>query len=315
MVETRRGRFRGRDQKSKTPLRVLVVEDSPDDTILLLRTLRRGGYEPFYERVETPEAMRDALDRERWDAVISDHEMPRFSAPAGLEILQEQGLDLPFIIVSGQIGEEAAANVMRAGAHDYIVKGNLARLCPAIGRELREAAERRERRRSEAALRQSEELYRAVVEQSSECIFLVDARSKRLVEANDAFRELLGYAPEELREMTLYDFVAHDRASVDENTRLVAQEGRQDIGGRYRRKDGTLVYVEVRANTLLLGGREVMCYVSRDVTERKLAEQRRDAQYAVSHILAELLASKRLPPSSLRRSGQVWDGSWVCFGW
>lgn len=148
MVETRRSRFRGRNQMSKTPLRMLVVEDSPDDTILLLRELKRGGYEPYYERVETPEAMRDALDRERWEVVVSDHEMPRFSAPAALGILQEKGLDLPFIIVSGQIGEEVAAATIRAGAHDYIAKGNLSRLCPALERELREAAERRQRRRS-----------------------------------------------------------------------------------------------------------------------------------------------------------------------
>lgn len=307
MIETRR---RGRDRRPETPLRVLVVEDSADDTALLLRELGSGGYETYFERVETAEAMRDALDGGRWDVVIADHAMPRFSAPAALGILKEKGLDLPFIIVSGRIGEDVAVEAMRAGAHDYIMKDNLRRLCPAVERELGEAAERRERRRSEAALGQSEELYRAVVEQSSECIFLVDVRSRRLLEANETFRELLGYTPKELEGITLYDLVAHDRASVDENVRLVVEKGRHDVGERrYRRKDGTLVDVEVRVNTLLLDGREVMCCVSHDVTERKRAERRRDIQYAVSRVLAESAGLEEAAPRLLEviGAGLEWE--------
>lgn len=305
-AKARRRRESGaRDPGPTTPLRVLVVEDSADDTALLLRELRRGGYEPYSEQVETPEAMRQALvDGGRWDVVIADHEMPGFSAPAALGILQEKDLDLPFIIVSGRIGEEMAVEAMRAGAHDYVMKGNLARLCPAIERELKEAEGRRQRRWSEAALEQSEELYRAVVERSTECIFLVDARSKRLLEANEAFRGLLGYTPEELEGMTLYDFVAHDRASVDENVRLVVEKGRHDVGERrYRRKDGTLVDVEVRANALMLDGREVVCCVSHDITERKRAEERRDVQYTVSRILAESVGLEEAVPRLLEAIG------------
>ncbi|MEE9168096.1 MAG: adenylate/guanylate cyclase domain-containing protein [Candidatus Neomarinimicrobiota bacterium] len=132
-----------------TALRVLLIEDSEDDAQLLLRELRRGGYEPTYERIETPEAMKAALDDRTWDIIISDYVMPHFSGPAALGLLKESGLDLPIIIVSGKIGEEAAVAMMKAGAHDYIMKDNPARLVPAIERELKEAEMRRERMEAE----------------------------------------------------------------------------------------------------------------------------------------------------------------------
>ena len=135
------------------PLRVLIVEDSEDDTLLLVRELRHGGYDPTYQRVETPEAMRAALEAQTWDIVISDHTMPHFSGPAALALLQASGLDLPFILVSGTIGEETAVAAMKAGAHDYIMKGNPARLIPAVERELREAEVRREYKRAEEKIR------------------------------------------------------------------------------------------------------------------------------------------------------------------
>ena len=146
------------------PLKILVVEDSEDDTILLLRELRRGDYEPAFERVDTPGAMRAALDRQPWDVVVADFSMPRFNALAALEVLKEKGLDVPFIIVSGTIGEELAVQAMRNGAQDYIMKGNLTRLVPAVQRELREAVERRERKRAEDALRETEEQFRVARE-------------------------------------------------------------------------------------------------------------------------------------------------------
>lgn len=133
-------------------IRVLVVEDSVPDTELLLRELCRNGYVPTHHRVETAEAMGEALDRERWDIVIADYTMPRFSAPAALEVLRARNLDIPFIILSGSIGEEAGAGAMTVGADDYVTKDNLARLIPAIQRELGEAESREARRRAESAL-------------------------------------------------------------------------------------------------------------------------------------------------------------------
>ena len=152
------------------PLHCLIVEDSENDTLLVVRQLRSGGYDVTWERVETAEAMRAALGRQPWDVVIADYSMPRFSGLAALELLKASGKGVPFIIVSGTIGEEEAVAAMKAGAHDYIMKGNLARLVPAMERELREAVEWRARRRAEVALQESEQKYRELVEHANSII-------------------------------------------------------------------------------------------------------------------------------------------------
>ncbi|MCH7842751.1 MAG: response regulator, partial [Chloroflexi bacterium] len=122
-----------------TPLRVLIVEDQEDDAALMLRELRRAQFEPEYERVETEQELSAALEKGGWEVVLSDHGLPKFNSLQALSMLHESGLDLPFIIVSGSIGEDLAVAAMKSGAHDYIMKNNLARLGPAVERELREA--------------------------------------------------------------------------------------------------------------------------------------------------------------------------------
>ena len=149
------------------PLRTLIIEDSEDDTLLIMHELKRGGYEPTYERVDTSEAMNAALDCQVWDIIISDHSMPNFSTPAALALLKGKGLDLPFIIVSGSIGEEMAVAAMKAGAHDYVRKDNLSRLVPVVRWELREVEVRRERGRAEETLQQSYEKLRRVLEETA----------------------------------------------------------------------------------------------------------------------------------------------------
>jgi signal transduction histidine kinase len=139
-------------------LRLLHIEDSDDDSLLVQRQLSRAGYDLQLERVDTLEALQKALDTQFWDVIISDYVMPNFSAPAALQLLKQRGLDLPFIIVSGAIGEETAVASMRAGAHDYLMKDNLTRLAPAIERELQDHLVRRDRKRAEEALRNSEKL-------------------------------------------------------------------------------------------------------------------------------------------------------------
>jgi diguanylate cyclase (GGDEF)-like protein len=134
------------------PLRALVIEDSEDDTELLLRELQRGGYAPDHVRVETPEAMSSELATHTWDIVFSDFSMPHFNAFDALSLLRSTDIDIPFIIVSGTIGEDRAVTAMKSGAHDYILKGNLKRLIPAVERELREARVRKERREAEETI-------------------------------------------------------------------------------------------------------------------------------------------------------------------
>jgi DNA-binding NtrC family response regulator len=147
-----------------TPLRVLLVEDNPDDAAMIELTLARSGYEPSVLRVESALAMSDALDREPWDLILSDFNMPAFDAPAALALLQAHALDIPFIIVSGTVGEIAAVRAMKSGASDYLNKGNLKRLAPAIARELQEAKQRAEHRRAQEELRESGIRFRALIE-------------------------------------------------------------------------------------------------------------------------------------------------------
>src|SRR5437588_90455 len=141
-----------RNQSVRVPLRVLIAEDSEDDARLLLRELARAGFDPAHQRVDSRAAMQAALDRHTWDLVIGDYSMPEFSGPAALALLRAHDPDTPFIFVSGSMGEDVAVEAMKAGAQDFLTKGNLRRLIPAIERELREAEVRRERRRGQTAL-------------------------------------------------------------------------------------------------------------------------------------------------------------------
>src|SRR5437773_7993169 len=139
-------------------LRVLIVEDSAADTELILRSLRAGGFTPLYERVETAEAMRQALARQPWAVVLSDYSLPHFDAPAALAVVRATAPDVPFIVVSGSVGEDTAVAVMQAGAADYIMKDRLQRLAPAVTRAVEGAAVRRERRQLEGQLQQSQRM-------------------------------------------------------------------------------------------------------------------------------------------------------------
>src|SRR5688572_2090177 len=144
-------------------LKVLVVEDSEADAELLLHELTKAGYKPTARRVDSAAGMEAALSQDQWDLIISDYVLPQFSGIEALKIMQRRNLDIPFIVVSGKIGEEVAVEALKAGAHDYLLKDRLGRLAPAIERELREAAHRRRRREADLALRESEERYRRLV--------------------------------------------------------------------------------------------------------------------------------------------------------
>jgi PAS domain S-box-containing protein len=180
-----------------TPLRVLIVEDSMDDAVFLVRHLKQNGYDVSYERVYSAAACSAALEQHTWDIVIADYTLPGFSGMEALALCKERGLDIPFIIVSGAIGEDIAVEAMKAGAHDYVMKGNLSRLVPAIQRELREAGMRQERKRTDQALLESESMYRTLFENSATGLMFVE-ENNTISLVNKEMERLSGYAKGEI---------------------------------------------------------------------------------------------------------------------
>ncbi len=260
-----------------TSLRVLIVEDSEDDAALLLRSLRRGGYEPVSRQVDTADEMTAALEEEGWDVVVADYSMPSFSGLAALSILKRKGLDLPFIVVSGAIGEELAVEAMKAGAHDYVMKGNLRRLVPAIERELREAAMRKEHRLAEEARLESERRFRRLTENAPDMIFRYEVvPAPRFVYMSPASTRMTGYTPEE------------HYSDPDLHTKLVHPDDRRAIQGlsnvqvivraqpvRWTHKNGRTVWVEKRVVAIYENSRLAAIEgIIRDITERKQMEAR-----------------------------------------
>ena len=204
-------------------LRALIADDSENDVLLLLRVLRKAGYEPVYERVWTAPAMQAALQRQAWDIVISDYEMPNFGGFEALQLLKESGHDLPFILVSAVVSEETAVAAMKAGAHDYIMKRNLARLVPAIERELREAQTRAARKAAEEALRQSEERLRQT--QKIEAVGRLAAGVAH--DFNNILTAIMGHSELLLRQLDADDPRRKNAEQIEKVTYLAAGLTRQ----------------------------------------------------------------------------------------
>ncbi|MEO1403560.1 MAG: diguanylate cyclase [Cyanobacteria bacterium J06635_1] len=168
-------------------LNVLMIEDSEDDALLLLRALRHGDFDLVWERVQTAESLRTLLTTQTWDVIISDYRLPGFDAPAALEIVKQSQLDIPFIVVSGTIGERLAVDMMKAGAHDYLMKENLTRLPEAVRREVRDAKIRAERKQAEILLRRQQ----AAIEAAIDGIGILQGDT--YVYANQAHLDLFGF--------------------------------------------------------------------------------------------------------------------------
>ena len=282
----------------KTPLRVLIVEDSVDDADLLLVELRRGGYEVVSERVTTPAGMTAALANAPWDLVLADYSLPAFSAPAALELLKNSGLDLPFIVVSGSIGEDAAVAVMKAGANDYVMKSHLKRLLPAIDRELSDAMVRRERRRVEEELRQQEAHFKSLIENSSDIITVIDARGVIQYDSPSVER-VLGYRQGELVGQSIFHYVhSHDLPRL----RSIVVQGAREIGKallvefRFRHQDGSWRMLESWGRGYRdAAGSTLGIINSRDITVRKQEEQTlRTTIQALQQAQAQLVQSEKM---------------------
>src|SRR6266853_2842208 len=252
------------------PLRILVAEDSEADAELVQRELKRGGLDFQSRRVQTESDFRRELDEFQPHLVISDFSMPQFNGREALAIARESRGDIPFIFISGTIGENVAVEMMKAGADDYVMKNNLARLLPALKRELREAEVRRGRRLAEGALRESEVKYGELIEQASDGIFVTD-KGGNFVLVNSRYCEMLGYSRAELLRL-------HSEVTYPEGEREKRSQHRAEVRERktslyermIRRRDGSSFPAEV--NITLLDNDNVQGIV-RDITERKRAQQ------------------------------------------
>lgn len=258
-------------------LRTLIVDDSENDVQLIVRELKKGGYNPSYERVETATEMKKALKANAWDIILCDYKMPKFNAPSAITLLKKTKTDIPLFIVSGSIGEETAVECMRLGAQDYIMKSKLSRLCPAIARELEEVRIRNNQRQAEEELRQSEEKYRTIIENIQEGYFEIDLTGK-FTFFNDATRRCLGYSPKELMGMNYKKYTDEENAkklfkSYNETyktgttNRLLEYEIIRKDGTRRQLEGFVSLQKDSSGNPLAFRG------TVRDITERKHAEK------------------------------------------
>ena len=261
------------------PVKVLIIEDSEDDAKLALRVLQRGGFDPTHRRVQTAAELETALAQEQWDAIISDFSMPGFTGMDALRIFRSTGLDLPFILISGTIGEEAAVNAMKAGASDYVMKKNLARLAPALERELKETQMRAAHRRAQLALTDSENRFRQMAENIRDVFFLVDMEGNRILYVSPAYEEIWGRSCESLyANPQSWTEVMHsdERASTYEKFKKGMAAGTFDLEFRIVRPNGSIRWIEMRGFPIRdeVGKLVRMTGVAGDITHRKVAEKR-----------------------------------------
>ncbi|MEN6599857.1 MAG: HD domain-containing phosphohydrolase [Rectinema sp.] len=260
-------------------LRVLLIEDSEDDAVLILRELRKAGYTPVSERVETEYTMRSALSSQKWDIILSDYNMPEFCAAEALSVYRECGIEVPFIIVSGAVGEEKAVQLMKEGAHDYVMKDNLQRLVPAIERELKESEDRKSRKIAEDSYRKSD----FIVNASRDMMALIN-RSGIFETVNSSFckifgkerqQEIVGHSVSEMWGQEVYEQKIKPCLERCQNGEDINTEDWFDMEGMgtqcleisyipYRNSNGVVTHAIMAAH---------------NITNRKMAEQELDKSY------------------------------------
>ena len=258
------------------PLRVLIIEDSDRDAALEVRALEAAGYRVTYVVAETATDMKAALADQAFDIVISDHGLPQFDAPGALAVLKESGLDIPFIIVSGAIGEEIAVELMKAGANDYVMKDRLSRLVLAIQKELKEAESRRERKRAEEALRESELRYHLLFEEAQDGIALADEETGEIVDCNQSLCRMTEKDKTELlgqHQSTLHpDQQLINGLSSSFRLHKIEEPG-LTLEDNLLSKSGKMIPVEIRTSRLRINGRYCLLGTFRDISNRKRAEE------------------------------------------
>jgi PAS domain S-box-containing protein len=228
-------------------LRILIIEDNPADAKLEEYALRKAGFAFTSRIVDTEETFRKAIDGFFPDIILSDYDLPTFDGLAALRIAKEKCPDVPFIIVSGKLGEEFAIEKLKEGAIDYVLKNNLKRLVPVINRALQETKEITERKRAEKALKDSEERFRKVFEEGPLGMVIANPTEGKFLRANDLFCQLLGYTEEELKHLTFLDVThpEHRRADMEAIKKL--REGKIPkyvTEKRYLKKNGEILWGE-----------------------------------------------------------------------
>lgn len=254
-------------------LRVLIVEDSENDASLLGLQLKSGGYDPVVKRVETSKTMSAALDSEGWDLVISDYSMPQFSGGEALAICRKKGLDIPFILVSGRIGEAQAVEIVKAGAHDYVPKDDLTWLVPAVNRELNAAQERRIRKHAEASMAH----LATIVESCDDAIFS-QTLGGIILSWNSGAQQMYGYSAKEMIGQSISILVPPNRSEDLENVceKIKRGERIERFETERIRKDGTTINVSITVSPLKSNGQITgASIVARDITERIQREKER----------------------------------------
>lgn len=272
-------------------LRVLLVEDSEDDALLLIDALREGGFAPQYLRVETEAAYRAAVTEQSWDVIIADYVLPRFSGIAAIRIARDIGIDLPIIMVSGKTGEDTAVEAMRTGAHDYLLKGNLARLVPAIQRELTDMQVRQERKEAEKELR----LLSTALESAVNGIVVTNSAGT-ISWVNPAFTRMTGYPREEVIGQNPRLLKSGNHACQFYTEMWTTICSGQPWHGQLvnRRKDGSHYTEEMTITPVRAGGGDITHFVAikEDISERKQAEEERERLLSeVQRRVAELDAT------------------------
>ncbi len=299
-------------------LHALLIEDSADDASRIVEELERGVFSVEHERVCSRDDVGRALERCSWDIILADDAMPRFTALDALLMARRQAPDTPFVLVSGAVGEETAALLMRTGARDCVMKDNLQRLVPVVERELREARERAERRRLDAALRESRERARKIVDTAASLIVTLDEQLV-IVDCNDRSRELLGYGPDELIGRSMAEFV-EERALVETRRALggcLKADGVSVHDCRLVRADGGVVDVLVSCTSLRdeRGTPTGLLCTMNDITMRALAEKRlrqdEERESLINRLLLISLSEEVLETQLEKALEQVASVEWL----
>jgi PAS domain S-box-containing protein len=268
-------------------LRVLIIEDSIDDTFFLVRELQRAGFSVAFERAETSMAMQAALEARSWDLIISDYSMPRFSGSAALALYQKSRLDIPFIIGSGAMGEDRAVEMVKAGAHNYVLKDNLSRLGPAVQQELRAARDRQIRQQTEGAT-----AFLASIVQSCDDAIVGKTLEGAVVSWNPGAERLYGYKAVEMLGRSVSILIPSARSAElrDILGKLKRGEHVEHFETVRLRKDGTPLQVSLTISPIKDPAGRIIgaSSVARDITERKQQEREhltliRELTTALSH--------------------------------